>query len=281
MKKLALLLTLVMVLGLGASAMAATTTVGGEVRYVYAIPGDSSAATDSTQFRVKVSSQLSDATNALIWLRSTSANGTFDTVLAAELTTKFKGIGTLALGNTPDYGTSPFVAYGSVWGATDPGREVPEVAADPIGISFATETFAGVSAQALVSLVPDDNFFGGEVTYALPMLKDSTVGVSFNKKGSDELALAAIANAKVAGVTVYGEVGKTAGASELDVKTLGATATVAGVALYAETDLQAEKNYLQATKSFNSVSYNASYTFGNGYGAADDGKIKVWAKVSF
>jgi hypothetical protein len=273
----ATILSLLLVLVMGAGALAADVKVGGEVRYYLNFPKDEAGAppwSDNAQYRVKVSATLNEQTSALIYLKSGKADGVFDSVLSAELTTKVTGLGTLAAGNAPDYGSSPFVKYGTVWGAT--GDET-------YGVSFASEPFGGFAGQLLVAPDAKDTFFGGELTYALPGLEGSSVGLSFNKKGNTDANLALIAKMPLTQeLSLYGELGKKGGSDELNVQTLGAKFVAGPATLYGEGDLKAKKYYLQGTLPFQSVSLNAGYQFGDGYTApGDDGKLSLWAKVSF
>jgi hypothetical protein len=314
MKKIAMLLTLVMVLAFGASVMAADVKIGGEVRYILNVPADDVEYSQATQVRLKVTANLDENTYAQWYVRDSHVGShsqktvdiikddpdtvpdetvateggvdfpgglNFNTVYTAQLVHKIAGAGTVAVGYAPDYGSSAFaVLGGAVWGAT--GDETN-------AISFASEAFNGLSFQAMFAPTKDKSFFGGEVSYALPVLEGSSVGFSANKKGDADMQWAVIGSAPVGPATVYAEVGKTnddAGKTndDINVKNIGASVAVGPATLIGEMELteDAGKTYLQATVPYKGISLNASYQMGDGYTkAGDDGKMSFWAKISF
>lgn len=306
MKK-TIILVLLMVLALGSAALAAEVKVGGEARYILTFPKDEDDApdwSDAAQYRIKISADLNETTSALIYFRSkpTTDSPHIDTVYNAQLTTKLAGIGSLTLGQDyNDYGSSPFASYGTIWGGAGDEKT---------GILFATEEMSGFSGQIFWTPTKGNSFVAGELNYALPFLQGSTIGLAANRQGDANAAFAGTALVKLNDAfSVYGELGKTdSELDDCDVKTVGAKAVLGKLSLYGETDVEAKKNYFQATLPFQAVSLNASYQFGEGYerheewvptpcddeditpaccgkwevhNAGEDGKILVWAKVVF
>lgn len=273
-----LIFTLAAVLLFGATALAGEVQVGGEVRYVLTIPADDLDWYQKIQYRLKVTGTVNETTDAMFLLRSRpDADGpvveeTFDELLYAELNTKLAGLGTLRLGRVEN-GTSPFASFGDVWGAGDGGD----------GLAFATESFGGLAADIFIGPEKDNTTVSGEVTYALPVIEGSSVGLAFKKVGDADADLAAIANVPLGeALTLYGELGSTGASDEMDIQNVGAKLSAGGATFYAEAAIEPEKYYLQATVPVQGVSLNASYQFGDGYTTAgDDGKLTFWARVAF